>query len=73
MFVPIGWEYHSYLLQVREGHVTIYEPTDNVVTTWQPGMYGIRKFKVAYAVTVKQATGNGGHPVPVHQPVTLKT
>ena len=66
----IGWEYHAYLLQKRGGVKTIYEPTDNVVRLWTPGVFGITKIKVAYAVTVKRRAAYGVQ-LPVLQPVVL--
>ena len=69
-YVSTGWEYHSYLVQQRTSGVIIYEPTDNVVQQWKPGVHGITSVKAAYAVTVRPKGKGHGH-VTVHQPVVL--
>jgi hypothetical protein len=51
-FTYVGWEFHAYLVQVRESGVTIFEPTDKIVLPWTVGVFGIGAVKAAYYITV---------------------
>ncbi len=47
-----GWEFHSYLVSKRRTGLTIFEPTDNVVTKCHSAVYGFEGVKSGYFVTV---------------------